>query len=102
MTKPSRTMEAWPPALSETWLGSEWNCQAVDEKVRTHLAKHWHQKPLSFVPPFTIKKAARWLGNIGPNPSDSILCTLMLAVLGELLLCAEPGGILRKTRDRGS
>jgi len=90
-------MAAWPPALQGTWLGSEWNCKAIDEKVKTHLAAHWHQKAPSFVPPFTIKKAARWLGALGPNPDDSILCTLVLAVLGELLLCAEPGGILRET-----
>jgi hypothetical protein len=38
---------------------------------------------------------ARWLVVLGPQPDASMACTVLLALLGELLLCAEHGGILR-------
>ena len=96
-------MDAWSTKLEPTWLNSPEACRELDEKIAQLMASHWNLPRHAMSPaivatllPMRCEPTAAAIKTLGGSPSSSIHCTILLALLGELLLCAEEGGILRK------
>jgi hypothetical protein len=93
-------MDAWSTKFEarSNWLNSKDACEELDKKLAALVGPHWKLRGASpaVVLPMQCAPTAAALRALGPSPSSSIHCTILLALLGELLLCAEEGGILRK------
>jgi hypothetical protein len=93
-------MDAWSTRFKSTWLDSRDACIALDEKLAKLVGGHWNMRGQNASPvavlPLRCEATSDGLRTLGMSPSSSIHCTILLALLGELLLCAEEGGILRK------
>jgi hypothetical protein len=93
-------MDAWSTRFKSTWLDSRDACVALDEKLAKLVGGHWSMRGQNASPvavlPLRCEAMSDGLRTLGMSPSSSIHCTILLALLGELLLCAEDGGILRK------
>ena len=88
----------WPTKFKRTWLSSAPACRVLDEKIAGLISGHWHRRGPATpenVLPFRCRETADLLRNVGTSPSNAIHCTALLALVGELLLCAEEGGIFR-------
>lgn len=92
--------DAWSTRFESTWLDSRDACVALDEKLAKLVVGHWTMRGQNVSPavvlPLRCEATADGLRMLGMSPSSSIHCTILLALIGELLLCAEEGGILRK------
>jgi hypothetical protein len=90
----------WPTMFKRTWLSSVDACRALDAKIAGVIGGHWHRRGPAATPenvlPLRCKETADLLGNAGTSPSNAIHCTTLLALVGELLVCAEEGGIFRE------
>ncbi len=92
--------DSWSTRFKETWLHSPPACHALDEKIAQVMAEHWYGPRTRATPeevlPLRCKETAAFLTEAGKTPSNAIQCTIALALISELLLCAESGGIFRK------
>jgi hypothetical protein len=95
-------MKSWDKEFKNTWLASDRACKALDAKLGTFMAKHWGKGNVTAtsVLPLSCSRSAAALRDLGRTPDYSIICSLLLAMLGEMLLCAEDGGILREDELR--
>lgn len=96
-------MDAWSTKLEPTWLNSPEACRDLDAKLGQLMAGHWKlprqvmsAAAAATILPLRCEPTAAALKVLGGSPSSAIHCTILLALLGELLLCAEEGGNLRK------
>lgn len=90
---------SWSEKLAQSWLASPDACAEMDAKLAQLIAVHWDQHGAGataqqLLPTRCVTTAAS-LTELGKRPDAAMSCTLLLVVLGELLLCAEHGGILR-------
>jgi hypothetical protein len=89
----------WSTKFERTWLSSVPACLALDEKLAGLISGHWRRRGPAAKPenvlPLRCKETAALLRDAGKSPSNAIHCTVLLALVGELLLCAEKGGIFR-------
>lgn len=97
--------DAWTTKFDRTWLASREACVEFDKHLAKLVGVHWNVRGAAALPsavlPLPLEATAAALRPLGMSPSSSIHGTILLALLGELLLCAETGGILRKdTVDR--
>jgi hypothetical protein len=93
-------MEPWSKKLERTWLHSVDACVEIDNHIAQLRGPSWNLRGSTATPqavlPTRFVSTVEALRAYGPTPSSSIHCSVLLALLGELLLCAEDGGILRK------
>lgn len=95
-------IDAWSTKFEadSNWLNSPAACLELDTQLARLVAIHWNLRGKAASPPAILplrcEPAAVALQSLGTSPSSAIHCTILLALLGELLLCAEAGGILRK------
>jgi len=91
--------DSWSKKFTQTWLGSLDACCAMDAKLTQLMAVHWGRRGRGVSPqlllPTRCEVTAASLAELGRRPDAAMSCTLLLVLLGELLLCAEHGGILR-------
>jgi len=91
--------DSWPKKFAQTWLVSLDACRAMDAKLAELMAVHWGRHGRGVSPqlllPMRCEVTATSLADLGKSPNAAMSCTLLLVLLGELLLCAEHGGILR-------
>lgn len=97
--------DAWTTKFDRTWLASGGACAESDSHLAKLIGEHWNLRGAGVSPsavlPMPCEATAAALRSLAMSPSSSIHGTILLALLGELLLCAETGGILRKdTVDR--
>lgn len=92
--------DAWTTKFDKTWLASRDACIEFDKHLAKLVGAHWNMRGAAALPsavlPMPCEATADALRPLGISPSSSIHGTILLALLGELLLCAETGGILRK------
>ena len=71
----------------------------MDSKLAQLMALHWGRRGAGVTPQLLLstrcEATAASLIDLGKRPDAAMSCTLLLVMLGELLLCAEHGGILR-------
>lgn len=93
-------MDAWSTKFESTWLESMEACREMDEHLAQLVGGHWNLRgPAATVVTVLATRCeptAALLRTLGASSSNAIHCTVLLALLGELLVCAEEGGILRK------
>lgn len=89
--------DGWSTHWDRTWLASSQATKALDAKLAVIIGKHWARVGAnpSDVSPFRCETTARALVELGRSSEFAMHCTILLALLGELLLCAESGGILQ-------
>lgn len=91
--------DSWSKKLEQSWLVSPDACLAMDARLAQLMAVHWGRRGAGVSPrqllPLRCETTAASLIEIGRQPDAAMSCTLLLVMLGELLLCAEHGGILR-------
>lgn len=92
--------EAWLTHFERTWLSSALACRALDGKIAKVIGEHWHRRGPAVTPANMLslrcEEAATLLRTAGASPGNAIHCTILLSLVGELLLCAEQGGIFRE------
>ena len=92
--------DAWSTKFKATWLDAPEACRELDDHLAKLMAAHRKLRGEAAstlaVLPLRCEPTAAVLQTLGVSPSSSIQTTILLALLGELLLCAEEGGILRK------
>jgi hypothetical protein len=92
--------DAWPTKFKATWLSSAPACRALDDAIAKILGEHWRWPRKAATPgkllPLRCEETATLLQDVGTSPSNAIHCTILLSLVGELLLCAEQGGIFRE------
>jgi hypothetical protein len=95
----SRMADSWSEKLAQSWLAYPEACAEMDAKLAQQVAVHWDRRgagaTAELLLPTRCETTAASLAELGPQPDAAMSCTLLLVVLGELLLCAEHGGILR-------
>ena len=91
--------DSWSKKLAQSWLASADACLAMDARLAQLMAVHWGRHGAGATAqrllPVRCETTAASLIEIGRQPDAAMSCTLLLVMLGELLLCAEHGGILR-------
>jgi hypothetical protein len=91
--------DSWSTKLAQSWLASPGACLAMDAKLAQLMAVHWGRRgagaTAQLLLPMRCETTAASLIELGKQPDAAMSCTLLLVMLGELLLCAEHGGILR-------
>lgn len=91
--------DSWSKKFEQSWLESQDACRAMDAKLAQLMAVHWRRRGAGATAqrllPTRCETTAASLTKLGKQPDAAMSCTLLLVMLGELLLCAERGGILR-------
>lgn len=91
--------DSWSEKLAQSWLASPEARLAMDAKLAQLMAVHWGRRGAGVTAerllPVRCETTAASLITIGKQPDAAMSCTLLLVMLGELLLCAEHGSILR-------
>ena len=78
-------------------MSSPQDVKALDAKVAAIIGKHWERvgATAAEVLPLRCEPTAQALIALGRTTDFAVHCTVLLALLGELLLCAESGGIFQ-------
>jgi hypothetical protein len=87
-------VKTWREAYRETWLGRGEDVTAIDTWVRRTLGSHRKLDNLAMqsVAPWSVEALARSIGTFGDN-EQWLWCVTAIAILQELIFCAEAGGI---------
>ena len=87
-------MKTWREACGETWLGHGEEVTAIDGWVRRMLGNHRKLDNLAMqsVAPWSVETLARSIGTFGDS-EQWLWCVTAIAILQELIFCAEDGGI---------
>lgn len=89
--------DGWSTHWERTWLASSQATKDLDAKLAAIIGKHWDRvgAKASDVMLLRCEPTANAMRELGRSAEFAIHCTILLALLGELLLCAERGGILQ-------
>lgn len=91
--------DSWSKKIEQTWLASREACAEMDAKLAQLMGARWDRRATGVTAqkllPTRCETTAASLTELGKRPDAAMSCTLLLVMLGELLLCAEDGGILR-------
>lgn len=88
-------MKTWREAYGETWLADGDKVAAIDGWVRRTLCRHRELDALhamQSVAPWSVETLARSVGAFG-DAGQWLWCVTAVAILQELIFCAEDGGI---------
>ena len=96
--------QSWSSVLNRTWFADDRRDKRfredLDNVVARHLGRHQGRRGAAATPENVLGlgccATATYVHDVGRNPSNAGYCAIAFALLGELLLCAEEGGILQR------
>ena len=88
------TTKTWDEAFSQTWLAKDAHVHAVDNWVRSTLAGHRSlgEDTKLNVAPWNVRSLVKSVHEYG-NAHEWLWCVAAIAIMQELIFCAEDGGI---------
>lgn len=96
--------QSWSSMLNRTWFADgpreKKFRKSLDNVIARYLGRHQGRRGVAATPESLLGlgccETATFVHEAGKNPSNAGYCAIALVLLGELLICAEEGGIMQR------